>query len=132
MSQATFSQRFLGGNLVLRIAVGIVAGVLLALAWPDAASSAMLPGNLFVQPGPKVVFVDFGLAKDVPASTRLGYVQLTGGILARNSKTIVQAFHNLGFRVKDDNEKALTLLADSFLGAAVRAKPTRTDGRSWK
>ena len=49
MSQMTFAEKFLGGNLVLRIAVGIVAGVLLALAWPDAASSAMLLGNLFVQ-----------------------------------------------------------------------------------
>ncbi len=49
MSQITIAERFFGGNLVLRIAVGIVAGVLLALAWPDAASSAMLLGNLFVQ-----------------------------------------------------------------------------------
>jgi len=38
-----------GGNLVLRIAMGIVAGVLLAFVWPDAAKSAMLLGNLFVQ-----------------------------------------------------------------------------------
>lgn len=49
MSQLTFSEKFFGGSLVLRIAVGIVAGVLLALVWPDAASSAMLLGNLFVQ-----------------------------------------------------------------------------------
>ena len=49
MSQLTIAERLFGGNLVLRIAVGIVAGVLLALAWPDAANSAMLLGNLFVQ-----------------------------------------------------------------------------------
>ena len=49
MSQIAIAERFFGGNLVLRIAVGIVAGVILALAWPDAASSAMLLGNLFVQ-----------------------------------------------------------------------------------
>jgi serine/threonine transporter len=48
MSQLTFAERFFGGNLVLRIAIGIVAGVLLAYTWPDAASSAMLLGNLFV------------------------------------------------------------------------------------
>lgn len=40
---------FFGGNLVLRIAIGIVAGIALALVWPDAAGSAMLLGNLFVQ-----------------------------------------------------------------------------------
>ena len=49
MSQLTLGEKFFGGNLVLRIAVGIVAGVVLALVWPDAASSAMLLGNLFVQ-----------------------------------------------------------------------------------
>ncbi len=49
MSQLSFAEKFFGGNLILRIAVGIGAGILLALAWPDAASSAMLLGNLFVQ-----------------------------------------------------------------------------------
>jgi serine/threonine transporter len=49
MSQASVFEKLFGGNLVLRIAAGIAAGVLLALAWPDAASSAMLLGNLFVQ-----------------------------------------------------------------------------------
>ena len=48
MSQIDFAEFFFGGNLVLRIAVGIVAGVLLAYAWPNAASSAILLGNLFV------------------------------------------------------------------------------------
>jgi Na+/serine symporter len=45
MMQSTFAEKFFGGNLVLRIAIGaigIVAGVLLAYTWPDAASSAML------------------------------------------------------------------------------------------
>jgi serine/threonine transporter len=48
-SQATFATRLFGGNLVLRIGIGIVAGVLLAAFWPEAARSAMLLGNLFVQ-----------------------------------------------------------------------------------
>lgn len=38
-----------GGNLVLRIGVGIAAGIALALLAPDAARAAMLLGNLFVQ-----------------------------------------------------------------------------------
>ena len=49
MSQLTFAEKFFGGNLILRIAGGIAAGVVLALAWPDAALSGMLLGNLFVQ-----------------------------------------------------------------------------------
>jgi len=47
--QSSFVAKLFGGNLILRIAVGIVAGVILARLWPDAAKSAMLFGNLFVQ-----------------------------------------------------------------------------------
>lgn len=47
--QASFADKLFGGNLILRIAFGIVAGVILAYLWPDAAKSAMLLGNLFVQ-----------------------------------------------------------------------------------
>ena len=45
----TFIDRILSGSLVLQIAIGIVAGVGLSLVAPDAAGSAMLLGNLFVQ-----------------------------------------------------------------------------------
>ena len=45
----TFIDRILSGSLVLQIAIGIVAGVGLSLVSPDAAGSAMLLGNLFVQ-----------------------------------------------------------------------------------
>lgn len=47
--QSSFVANFFGGNLVLRIAFGIVAGVILARLWPDVARSAMLLGSLFVQ-----------------------------------------------------------------------------------
>jgi serine/threonine transporter len=47
--QSSFVANLFGGNLILRIAVGILAGVLLAQLWLDAAKSAMLFGNLFVQ-----------------------------------------------------------------------------------
>lgn len=49
MSSNTMTGRLFGGNLILRIAVGIAAGILLALVWPSGAKSAMLFGTLFVQ-----------------------------------------------------------------------------------
>ena len=45
---STLIQRLMSGSLVLQIAVGIVAGVLLSQLSPATASSAMLLGNLFV------------------------------------------------------------------------------------
>jgi len=49
MSKSTLVERFMGGNLVLRIAAGILLGILLALMSKEAAGTAMLFGNLFVQ-----------------------------------------------------------------------------------
>ncbi len=49
MANSALIQKILGGSLVLQIAGGIVAGVVLALAWPEAAKASMLFGNLFVQ-----------------------------------------------------------------------------------
>ena len=48
-ARSSIVEQFFGGNLVLRIAIGITAGIILALLWPRGAKSAMLLGNLFVQ-----------------------------------------------------------------------------------
>ncbi len=45
----TLFNRILEGNLVAQIAIGIVAGVALAMVSPSAAEASMLLGNLFVQ-----------------------------------------------------------------------------------
>ena len=47
--RSSLVELFFGGNLVLRIAMGIVAGIGLALISPAAAKSAGLLGTLFVQ-----------------------------------------------------------------------------------
>ena len=62
------------GNLVLKIAVGIVFGILLAIAWPAGAKSAILLGDLFVQAlkavAPILVFV---LVASALANQKTGY-----------------------------------------------------------
>lgn len=49
MSTKSVLDRIMSGSLVLQIAIGIVAAVLLSLVSPSAAKSSMLLGNLFVQ-----------------------------------------------------------------------------------
>jgi len=49
MSTQSILRRITSGSLIVQIAIGIVAGVTLALLAPDAAISSMLLGNLFVQ-----------------------------------------------------------------------------------
>lgn len=49
METRSIINRIMSGSLVLQIAIGIVAGVILSLISPEAAKSSMLLGNLFVQ-----------------------------------------------------------------------------------
>jgi predicted unusual protein kinase regulating ubiquinone biosynthesis (AarF/ABC1/UbiB family) len=78
------------------------------------------PGNILVKPGPTLVFLDFGLAKDFPASFRDGLVRLTLAILIDDRDGIVRAFHELGFRTRNGSPDTLLTLAEAFLGSAIR------------
>ncbi len=49
MDRRSIIERIMSGSLVLQIAVGIVAGIALALLSPSAAEASMLLGNLFVR-----------------------------------------------------------------------------------
>ncbi|MDG6345953.1 serine/threonine transporter SstT [Glaesserella parasuis] len=61
MSNQSLSSKILGGNLVLRIAVGLVLGICLASVSPDAAKSVGVLGQFFVKSlraiAPILVFV---------------------------------------------------------------------------
>ncbi len=49
MDKRSIIERIMSGSLVLQIAVGIVAGVILSLVSPPAAEASMVLGNLFVR-----------------------------------------------------------------------------------
>jgi predicted unusual protein kinase regulating ubiquinone biosynthesis (AarF/ABC1/UbiB family) len=85
------------------------------------------PGNILVQSGPRLVLLDFGLAKDFPPAFRDAMVRLTFAILTNNRDAIIAAFHDLGFRTRDNSPETLLMLADLFLGNSVKRNRAYAD-----
>jgi predicted unusual protein kinase regulating ubiquinone biosynthesis (AarF/ABC1/UbiB family) len=73
------------------------------------------PGNLFVQPpdgpngGPKLVMLDFGLCRQLDDKFRLGYARLVNAMLSWNVGEMVQAFLDLGMKVKNPSDTKVYL-----------------------
>ncbi len=73
------------------------------------------PGNLFVQPGPKLVIVDFGLAKQLPPTFRRGFVRLTTSLVSSDSAGLAQAFRDLGFRTRHADDGVFEALGEAMI-----------------
>jgi ubiquinone biosynthesis protein len=79
------------------------------------------PGNLLVRPGPVLVILDLGLAKEFTADLRRGIIDLTTAIIAQDAPKIGQAFRELGFETRTGSDDTLLTLAEVFLGQALKA-----------
>ncbi len=62
------------------------------------------PGNLFVQPGPKLVIVDFGIAKELPEGFLAGFIRLVTALVSGQTDGIAESFRDLGFHTKYDDD----------------------------
>jgi predicted unusual protein kinase regulating ubiquinone biosynthesis (AarF/ABC1/UbiB family) len=73
------------------------------------------PGNLFVQPGPKLVIVDFGMAKQLSPGFLRGFVRLTTALVAADSHALAQAFRELGFRTRKPDDTVFEALGEAMV-----------------
>ncbi len=76
------------------------------------------PGNLLVMPGPVVVFIDFGLSKDLSPEFRMNYARLTLAIMRQDEEAMAEAFRAIGFRTKSDDPESLVALGRSFFDSS--------------
>jgi aarF domain-containing kinase len=76
------------------------------------------PGNLLVLPGPRVVFIDFGLSKELPEEFRLNYARLVMALISQDEGGMVRAFRALGFKTKSEDPQSLIALGKSFFEAS--------------
>ncbi len=79
------------------------------------------PGNLLIKPGPTLVILDLGLAKEFTEQLRRGVVKLAAAIIARNPKMTGEAFRDLGFETKSGSDDTFLTIAELFLGQALDA-----------
>jgi predicted unusual protein kinase regulating ubiquinone biosynthesis (AarF/ABC1/UbiB family) len=73
------------------------------------------PGNLFVRPGPVLIFVDFGLMQPFSRSMREGIRITAGGIIERNIPRIVKGLETLGFIGPDGDLEPIERMAAFFI-----------------
>jgi predicted unusual protein kinase regulating ubiquinone biosynthesis (AarF/ABC1/UbiB family) len=95
------------------------------------------PGNLFVQRRadgtPRVVFVDFGLAKELPAQFRGNALGFAGALLGGDVERMAETLLDLGFETRDGRPESLEDIAAFVLELAqrhrhgVRLDPEFTD-----
>lgn len=85
------------------------------------------PGNLLVLPGPVVVFLDFGLSKELPDDFRRTYNRFTLAVMGQNDAGMVAGFQQLGFRTRHDDPATLVALGRSFFESAGPAQRPYAD-----
>lgn len=78
------------------------------------------PGNLLVQPGPKLVLLDFGQAKDLGPAFQQVLIRFTRAMLGGDQAAMGVAFRDLGFRTKKDDAEGYERLGDAYVGRVAR------------
>src|SRR5262245_666665 len=85
------------------------------------------PGNLLVQPGPRLVFLDFGLTKELPPEFPAEMARLTTAIVRQDPDEIVASFRRLGFVTKNGGSESLLVLGEAMLGHSVKENKAYAD-----
>ncbi|MCI0856718.1 MAG: ABC1 kinase family protein, partial [Chloroflexi bacterium] len=79
------------------------------------------PGNLLVRPGPQIVFLDFGQAKELSEEFSRQFGILINAVFASDDEKMGDAFRGIGFRTKADEEEGYVALSNAYTGDILRS-----------
>jgi predicted unusual protein kinase regulating ubiquinone biosynthesis (AarF/ABC1/UbiB family) len=87
------------------------------------------PGNLLVEPrGPRLVLLDWGLAKELPADFRAQVLALVLALLRRDPQEMARVLESLGFGARDGSRDGLVALSSVGLEIARELATTGSLG----
>lgn len=108
---------------VVEILVDVYCEQILRHGWFHADPH---PGNLLVDPdGPRLVLLDFGLAKRLPVDFRKSMMEFGSALLQDDAEQMARSFLDLGFETRDGSHQSLVEIARTLLDAAreLRERP---------
>jgi predicted unusual protein kinase regulating ubiquinone biosynthesis (AarF/ABC1/UbiB family) len=73
------------------------------------------PGNIFVRPGPEIIFVDFGMVDRISAPKREGLRRAFSAIVERDARGLVRALVDMGFIPLTRDIQPLVQFVDKLL-----------------
>ena len=76
------------------------------------------PGNIFIQPGPRFVILDFGLSKELPKNFGLALFELMFSMMTFNEAAMIRAFREMGFQTKNGDESTYLQIATRMMDAS--------------
>jgi ubiquinone biosynthesis protein len=72
------------------------------------------PGNILVQPGPHIVFLDFGAVGRVSPAMRQGLADLIQGALGRDTARVTMALKKMGFVAREADPRVFDRIVEYF------------------
>jgi len=73
------------------------------------------PGNIHVQPGPRLVFVDFGIVQAIPERIKRELRRFANAIVERDPENAVDSLRKMGFILEGADYKAIIDFAQSLM-----------------
>lgn len=80
------------------------------------------PGNFLVQPGPKIVILDFGAVSEVDQNTVDGMIDVLQGFFEQNDALVLEGIERIGFVAEGGNRELLERTVKRYFQKLLKVK----------